>query len=162
MRPSLTFASLMSTSDHVVRQQAASGAGAEGPRVETWVSGLMLSPRETEKLVIYQVAELARRRGERGACGLDGTLRVSAYTMLYGEGPGFGQPVFGVYTRGCALSCEFCYRPEDRAPGPDIDATTPEALAILLDKAAGAGARAWSFWAEIPTTRCRECWRRWR
>jgi urease subunit gamma len=26
----------------------------------------MLSPRETEKLVIYQVAELARRRKERG------------------------------------------------------------------------------------------------
>jgi urease subunit gamma len=36
------------------------------PRVETWVSSLMLSPRETEKLVIYQVAELARRRRERG------------------------------------------------------------------------------------------------
>ena len=27
---------------------------------------MMLSPRETEKLVIYQVAELARRRRERG------------------------------------------------------------------------------------------------
>ena len=37
-----------------------------GPRVETWVSALMLSPRETEKLVIYQVAELARRRKARG------------------------------------------------------------------------------------------------
>jgi urease subunit gamma len=37
-----------------------------GPRVETWVSSLMLSPRETEKLVIYQVAELARRRRTRG------------------------------------------------------------------------------------------------
>src|SRR5258707_13560259 len=36
------------------------------PRVETWVSSLMLSPRETEKLVIYQVAELARRRRDRG------------------------------------------------------------------------------------------------
>ena len=36
------------------------------PRIETWVSSLMLSPRETEKLVIYQVAELARRRSERG------------------------------------------------------------------------------------------------
>ena len=36
------------------------------PRIETWVSSLMLSPRETEKLVIYQVAELARRRRERG------------------------------------------------------------------------------------------------
>jgi urease subunit gamma len=38
----------------------------EGPRIETWVSSLMLSPRETEKLVIYQVAELARRRRARG------------------------------------------------------------------------------------------------
>jgi urease subunit gamma len=36
------------------------------PRIETWLSSLMLSPRETEKLVIYQVAELARRRSERG------------------------------------------------------------------------------------------------
>ena len=32
------------------------------PRIETWISSLMLSPRETDKLVIYQVAELARRR----------------------------------------------------------------------------------------------------
>ena len=36
------------------------------PRIETWVSAMMLSPRETEKLVIYQVAELARRRRARG------------------------------------------------------------------------------------------------
>ena len=36
------------------------------PRIETWISALMLSPRETEKLVIYQVAELARRRRARG------------------------------------------------------------------------------------------------
>jgi urease subunit gamma len=36
------------------------------PRIETWVSSLMLSPRETEKLIIYQVAELARRRRQRG------------------------------------------------------------------------------------------------
>jgi len=36
------------------------------PRIETWVSSMMLSPREIEKLVIYQVAELARRRRERG------------------------------------------------------------------------------------------------
>ena len=35
-------------------------------RTETWVSSLMLSPRETEKLVVYQVAELARRRRQRG------------------------------------------------------------------------------------------------
>lgn len=36
------------------------------PRIESWVSSLMLSPRETEKLVIYQVADLARRRRARG------------------------------------------------------------------------------------------------
>lgn len=36
------------------------------PRVETTVSSLMLSPRETDKLLIYQVAELARRRRARG------------------------------------------------------------------------------------------------
>jgi urease subunit gamma len=36
------------------------------PRIETGVSAMMLSPRETEKLVIYQVAELARRRRGRG------------------------------------------------------------------------------------------------
>jgi urease subunit gamma len=35
-------------------------------RIETWVSSLMLTPRETDKLVIYQVAELARRRKGRG------------------------------------------------------------------------------------------------
>lgn len=32
----------------------------------TTISSLMLTPRETEKLVIYQVAELARRRKTRG------------------------------------------------------------------------------------------------
>jgi urease subunit gamma len=37
-----------------------------GPRVETWVSSLMLTPRELDKLVIYQVAELARKRRQRG------------------------------------------------------------------------------------------------
>jgi urease subunit gamma len=55
----------MSTPDQVTRQSASSTDGS-GPRVETWVSSLMLSPRETEKLVIYQVAELARRRKQRG------------------------------------------------------------------------------------------------
>jgi urease subunit gamma len=40
--------------------------GSAVPRIETWVSAMMLSPRETEKLVIYQVAELARRRLGRG------------------------------------------------------------------------------------------------
>ncbi|HEU5018454.1 MAG TPA: urease subunit gamma [Pseudolabrys sp.] len=33
---------------------------------ETLISSLMLTPREREKLVIYQVAELARRRKARG------------------------------------------------------------------------------------------------
>ncbi len=56
----------MSTSDHVIPQQAIPSTNGAGPRIETWVSGLMLSPRETEKLVIYQVAELARRRKQRG------------------------------------------------------------------------------------------------
>jgi urease subunit gamma len=41
-------------------------SGSAEPRIETWVSSMMLSPREIEKLVIYQVAELARRRKERG------------------------------------------------------------------------------------------------
>jgi urease subunit gamma len=35
-------------------------------RVEAFASSLILSPREVEKLLIYQVAELARRRKERG------------------------------------------------------------------------------------------------
>ena len=39
---------------------------AAAPRIETWVSAMMLSPRETEKLLIYQVADLARRRHDRG------------------------------------------------------------------------------------------------
>ena len=41
-------------------------ADAAAPRIETWISSLMLTPREVDKLVIYQVAELARRRRERG------------------------------------------------------------------------------------------------
>ena len=43
-----------------------SSDGSVVPRIETWVSALMLSPREIDKLVIYQVAELARRRRDRG------------------------------------------------------------------------------------------------
>lgn len=39
---------------------------SDGPRIETWVSSLMLTPREIDKLVIYQVADLARRRKQRG------------------------------------------------------------------------------------------------
>lgn len=56
----------MSTSEHVSSEESPYGTEGTGPRIETWVSSLMLSPRETEKLVIYQVAELARRRRERG------------------------------------------------------------------------------------------------
>jgi urease subunit gamma len=56
----------MSTSKQAARHQGHSASNTSGPRVETWVSSLMLSPRETEKLVIYQVAELARRRRRRG------------------------------------------------------------------------------------------------
>lgn len=33
---------------------------------QTLISSLMLTPRETEKLIIYQVAELSRRRKARG------------------------------------------------------------------------------------------------
>lgn len=39
---------------------------ADNPRLETWVSSLMLAPRELDKLVIYQVADLARKRKQRG------------------------------------------------------------------------------------------------
>ena len=56
----------MSTSKQAARHQGPPANSDSGPRVETWVSSLMLSPREIEKLVIYQVAELARRRRQRG------------------------------------------------------------------------------------------------
>jgi urease subunit gamma len=49
-----------------MQMQPTNTDNAATPRIETWVSAMMLSPRETEKLVIYQVAELARRRRERG------------------------------------------------------------------------------------------------
>lgn len=39
---------------------------SSSPGTETWISALMLTPRETEKLIIYQVADLARRRKDRG------------------------------------------------------------------------------------------------
>jgi urease subunit gamma len=56
----------MPKSDDTGLPEPPAGTGGSGPRIETWVSSLMLSPRETEKLVIYQVAELARRRKQRG------------------------------------------------------------------------------------------------
>src|SRR5262245_45678996 len=43
-----------------------SNTGSAAPRLEAGVAARMLSPRETEKLLIYQVAELARRRRQRG------------------------------------------------------------------------------------------------
>ena len=49
-----------------MQMQPTNTDSAATPRIETWVSAMMLSPRETEKLVIYQVAELARRRKQRG------------------------------------------------------------------------------------------------
>ena len=49
-----------------MEMQPTNADSAATPRIETWVSAMMLSPRETEKLVIYQVAELARRRRGRG------------------------------------------------------------------------------------------------
>ena len=56
----------MSTSQHAPSPRSPASTDASGPRIETWVSSLMLTPRETEKLVIYQIAELARRRRQRG------------------------------------------------------------------------------------------------
>jgi urease subunit gamma len=60
-----------------------SSANASNPRVETWVSSMMLTPRETEKLVIYQVAELARRRRARGLkLNMPETIAVISEALL--------------------------------------------------------------------------------
>ena len=56
----------MSTSEHAAEHRSPPSPDGSTPRIETWVSSLMLTPRETEKLVIYQVADLARRRRQRG------------------------------------------------------------------------------------------------
>jgi urease subunit gamma len=56
----------MTTSDDMASKLSRATRSGAGPRIENGVSSLMLSPRETEKLVIYQVAELARRRRQRG------------------------------------------------------------------------------------------------
>lgn len=49
------------------KQRGATGVkSSSAPGTETWISSLMLTPRETEKLIIYQVAELARKRKDRG------------------------------------------------------------------------------------------------
>jgi urease subunit gamma len=47
-------------------EQTESIHSSSAPGTETWISSMMLTPRETEKLVIYQVADLARRRRDRG------------------------------------------------------------------------------------------------
>ena len=61
--------------------------GPATPRIEKSVSSLMLSPRESEKLVIYQVAELARRRRERGV-----KLNLPESIALIAEGVMEGVP----------------------------------------------------------------------
>lgn len=82
--------------------------------------------------------------GSTGFCGLDDRLSVSGYSLLYNEGPFVGQPTFGVFLRGCALRCEFCYRPKDLVP--QGKSTMPAAsLAAVLDEAAAAGAQSWHF-----------------
>ena len=56
---------------------------SSGPRIEISPSAMMLSPRETEKLVIYQVAELARRRRQRGLkLNLPESIALIAETLL--------------------------------------------------------------------------------
>jgi urease subunit gamma len=57
----------MSQDQDLTGQESGSGVRSSSvPGTETWISSMMLTPRETEKLVIYQVADLARRRKERG------------------------------------------------------------------------------------------------
>lgn len=56
---------------------------ASTPATETWVSSMMLIPRETEKLIIYQVAQLARRRKERGTkLNLPESIALICETLL--------------------------------------------------------------------------------
>ena len=65
---------------------------AVAPRIETWISSLMLSPREVEKLVIYQVAGLARRRRTRGL-KLNFPEAISLITEALLEAARDGMPV---------------------------------------------------------------------
>jgi putative pyruvate formate lyase activating enzyme len=85
-----------------------------------------------------------RTNGEIGFCGLADGVQVSAYSMLYNEGPLVGAPTFSVFVRGCALRCAFCYRPDElRAKGrEELPALE---LAAILDRATERGARSWHF-----------------
>lgn len=85
-----------------------------------------------------------RARNVMGVCGLAAGLEVGAYGMLYNEGPLVGAPTFSVYTRGCALRCADCYRPEETV-GSGTETHTPEALAAILDMGTRAGAESWQF-----------------
>jgi putative pyruvate formate lyase activating enzyme len=53
-----------------------------------------------------------RRRGERGLCGLDDTLRLGPATRLWGEEAELGRPGVALPVLGCGLRCVFCYRRE--------------------------------------------------
>ena len=70
-----------------------------GPRVETWVSSLMLTPREIDKLVIYQVADLARRRKHRGL-KLNFPESIALITEALLEGARDGKSVADVIEMG--------------------------------------------------------------
>ena len=74
-------------------------ADGSGPRVETWVSSLMLTPREIDKLVIYQVAALARRRKERGL-KLNFPESIAVITEALLEGARDGKSVADVMALG--------------------------------------------------------------
>lgn len=73
--------------------------GVAAPRVETWVSAMMLSPREIDKLVIYQVAELARRRRARGV-KLNFPESIALITEALLEAARDGMPVADVIELG--------------------------------------------------------------
>ena len=85
-----------------------------------------------------------RTANVRGFCGLAARVQVSAYAMLYNEGPMVGAPTFSVFVRGCSLRCAFCYRRDDLRPD-ERDELPPEGLARVLDIAAERGARSWHF-----------------
>lgn len=71
----------------------------ESPRIETTVSSLNLTPRELDKLVIYQVAELARRRRQRGL-KLNFPESIALITEALLEGARDGLSVADVIERG--------------------------------------------------------------
>ena len=73
--------------------------GSAAPRIETWISSLMLTPREVEKLVIYQVADLARRRRDRGV-KLNFPESIALITEALFEAARDGKSVAEVMERG--------------------------------------------------------------